>query len=350
MPLPTNADQQRELLARRLAAEDEDIDIMGMDVIWTAEFAEAGWIRAVPKNIAREVSENTLDGPLETARYEDRLWALPHNSNTQLLWYRADRVNEPPDTWDELIEQAEKIGDKGKIQVQAARYEGYVVWFNTLVESAGGQILTEEGEVALGPEAVEAARIIKKLAASDAAPPGLSNSREDSARLAFQSGDATFMVNYPYVFPSAKAEEPEVFENMRAALYPRVDPKEPVEVTLGGINLAVSAYSKHPEEAFDAALCLRSAENQIINAQKGGLPPTIERLYDTPQIKKAYPGFADLLEQSIRNGVPRPVTPAYSDISLVIQKTLHPPREIEPKETIAKLRERLEEVEEGGLY
>ena len=45
--LPTDADQQRELVARRLAAEDSDIDIIGMDVIWTAEFAEAGWRDAV---------------------------------------------------------------------------------------------------------------------------------------------------------------------------------------------------------------------------------------------------------------------------------------------------------------
>ena len=143
-------------------------------------------------------------------------------------------------------------------------------------------------------------------------------------------------------------------KNIRAALYPRVDPKEPAKVTVGGINLAVSAYSRHPEEAFDAAVCLRSPENQITNAQKGGLPPTIERLYDTPQIKEAYPGFADLLEQSIRNGVPRPVTPAYSEISLAIQRTLHPPREIEPTQTIERLKsgseERIQKVREGGLF
>ena len=42
--LPQDADQQRELLVRRLAAEDSDIDLMTMDVIWTGEFAEAGWV------------------------------------------------------------------------------------------------------------------------------------------------------------------------------------------------------------------------------------------------------------------------------------------------------------------
>ena len=42
--LPTDATQQREQLVRRLGAEDSSIDIVGMDVIWTGEFANAGWV------------------------------------------------------------------------------------------------------------------------------------------------------------------------------------------------------------------------------------------------------------------------------------------------------------------
>jgi multiple sugar transport system substrate-binding protein len=350
VPLPTDANQQRELLVRRLAAQDESIDIAGMDVIWTAEFAEAKWILPWTGKFKQEIESNTLQGPLETAKYKGQLYAAPHNSNTQLLWYRKDRVPTPPKTWDEMIQQAVKIGAKGKIQVQAARYEGYVVWFNTLVASAGGSILTPSGAPSLGPPAVKAAEVIKKLADSPAADPALSNSKEDSARLAFQSGDSSFMVNYPFVYPSAKAETPEVFKNMGVAPYPGVDPGKPSKVTLGGINLGVSAYSKKPKLAFEAANCLRNPKNQIINAQKGGLPPTIASLYDTPEIKKAYPGFNDLMKQSIDNGTPRPVTPAYSDISLAIQQTLHPPDSIDPQSTINTLKERLDTVKNGGLY
>jgi multiple sugar transport system substrate-binding protein len=208
VPLPTDANQQRELLVRRLAAEDESIDIAGMDVIWTAEFAEAKWILPWQGKFKQEIESNTLKGPLETARYKGQLYAAPHNSNTQLLWYRKDRVQTPPKTWDEMFQQAEKIGANGKIQVQAARYEGYTVFFNTLVESAGGTILTPNGDPSLGPPAVKAAEVIKKLATSSAADPALSNSKEDSARLAFQSGGSSFMVNYPFVYPSAKKASP----------------------------------------------------------------------------------------------------------------------------------------------
>ncbi len=94
--LPTDADQQRELVARRLAAEDSDIDIIGMDVIWTAEFAEAGWIKPWEGARADRAREGKLDGPLRTAEYQDQLWAAPFTTNTQLLWYRKDRVKELP--------------------------------------------------------------------------------------------------------------------------------------------------------------------------------------------------------------------------------------------------------------
>ncbi|MGH3911213.1 MAG: ABC transporter substrate-binding protein, partial [Pseudonocardiaceae bacterium] len=39
--LPRQADDQRLQLARRIVGGDDTIDILGMDVTWTAEFAEA---------------------------------------------------------------------------------------------------------------------------------------------------------------------------------------------------------------------------------------------------------------------------------------------------------------------
>ncbi len=61
--LPRTADAQRELMARRLAAEDSDIDLLSMDVPWTAEFAEAGWIREWEGERGRQALEGRLEGP-----------------------------------------------------------------------------------------------------------------------------------------------------------------------------------------------------------------------------------------------------------------------------------------------
>jgi multiple sugar transport system substrate-binding protein len=90
-----------------------------------------------------------------------------------------------------------------------------------------------------------------------------------------------------------------VFKNMAAAKYPKVAPDLPSRPPLGGINLGVSEFSEHPEEAFEAIECLVQPANQITAAQLGGLPPTREDAYDSKQIKEAYPGFAGLIKQSI---------------------------------------------------
>ena len=343
--LPTIADQQRELVARRLAAEDSDIDIIGLDVNWTAEFAEAGWIREWSGERARAAARGKLAGPLRTARYQDKTWAIPLTTNTQLLWYRKDRVKKVPETWDEMIDQAKRAGRS--IEVQARRYEGYTVWINSLVASAGGQIVAEDGEVKVNRATERAAEIIKRVA-TEAAPPGMSNSNEDAARLGFQEGRSDFQLNYTFVYPSA-AEVEGFQEKMGWARWPAIEKGKPSRVTLGGINLGVGAYSKNPELAFDAAECLAQPRNQIVYSEKGGLPPTTEALYDHPSIRKANP-FADLLRQTLAAGVPRPVTPAYTDISLAIQKSFHPPEKLEPPDVVDQLKDKLDKSAEGKIF
>ena len=266
-----------------------------------------------------------------------------------MLWYRKDRVDHPPATWREMIEMAGQLPpDENGIEVQGARYEGYTVWFNSLLASAGGSILDDRGNVSLAPKPTRRAlSVIRDVARSGAADPSISNDKEDETRLAFQGGDATFMVNYPFVYPAAMEEAPEVFENMGVAPWPRVDPDEPARVTLGGFNLGVGAFTRHPGKAFAAANCLRSAKNQI-RAAEGGLTPTRTDLQTHPKVLEAYP-FADVLFASIEEGSVRPLNPAYNDISLAVQRTLHPPASVSPAE-VGALRDAVDDaVNSRGL-
>jgi multiple sugar transport system substrate-binding protein len=341
--LPADADAQREQLVRRLAAEDDGIDLINMDVNWTAEFAEAGWIH--PWTGARESSatDGVLEGPLRTVRYQGKVWGAPFNTNTQLLWYRKDLVKSPPRTWDEMLQQAQKLGKEGKILVQGAQYEGLTVWFNSLVNSAGGQLLSKDGKKPdLGEPARKALQVVHDVA-TKAADPSLSNQKEDETRLAFQEGKAAFMVNYSFVYPSAKEEAPKIYKNMAWAPWPSLREGEPAHVTIGGYNLGVSAFTKHPDEAFAAAECLRKPENQRNIALKAGLPPTLASLYDDPKIKKANPFIGDV-RQSLQEASIRPATPAYNDVSLAIQKTLSPPSGVDPDKTLKDMNDILDDA------
>lgn len=333
--LPTDASQQREQLVRRLGAEDSSIDIVGMDVIWTGEFANAGWVEEWKGPLKKQVTEKVFSNVIETASFEGQLYAAPFNTNTQLLWYRKDLVPKPPRTWDEMIDQAEKLGrgNSGTIQVQANRYEGFMVWANALIESAGTPILSGPETVALseGPT-VKALEVMGRLANSSAAPPSLSTSDEDSARLAFEGGESAFMTNYTFAYASAQAEAPEVGKKMGFARFPRVDASRPSKPPLGGFNLAVNAFSENKDVAFEAAACLANGKSQMTATELDGLPPSRSDLYSSKTVTEAYPGFAQLVKKSIEDSGPRPTSPAYQDVSLAVQRSLHPPDKIDPKD------------------
>ncbi len=344
--LGNDPNTQRQQLVRRLAAGDSSIDIMSMDVIWTAEFAEAGWILPFPEDIAEEMRQGTLKGPMDTATYEGRVFGAPANSNTQLLWYRKDLVDEPPTTWSQMIEMAEGMDEAGRIETMGDAYEGLVVWFNSLVQSAGGEILSGPDEVALQPEPTrKALEVMGTLGRSSAADPSFSALREDQARLAFETGAAAFQVNWPFIYPSARDNKAKIFEDIGWAPWPRVDEDKPSRAPIGGFNWGVGGNTNHPREAFEAAACMRNEANQRDFALKGGLPPTLESIYDDAQFKKDYP-FADLIREGLESAAVRPRTPVYSDVSQAIFTMLHPPSSVRG-EDVEKLRDQIEAALKG---
>lgn len=374
--LPKSADDQRLQLARRLVAGDPEVDIMLLDVTWTAEFAEAGWIEPFPEDLAREVAEGTLPAAYETGMYQGRLWAAPLNTNTQLLWYRTDLSPTPPATWDEMIRRSEELARQGLpsyIAVQGAQYEGLTVWFNTLLTSAGGQIVDESGKVLIGEgdAARRAVEIMHRVATSPAADPSLPVSQENDGRLLMEAGLAAFQVNYPFVNASINTPAPDgggggafldergrpttvdtgrqVVDVFAWAPYPSVEPGKPATVTIGGFNLAVSTTGGHPDLAFEAVRCLRNRDNQLRNAVGAGVPPTLIELYDDPAFQAEYPAWRAIL-QSLENASVRPKTPAYQNISIVIADVLNPPAEIDVDTVVARLTEEVERaVNSEGL-
>jgi multiple sugar transport system substrate-binding protein len=345
--LPVASDNQRLQLVRRLAAHDNTIDIMGLDVTWEAEFANAGWLQPWTGADKASVVNGTLKPALETAIWKGQLVAAPYNSNTQLLWYRSDLVKTPPKTWAQMIADAEQLKKEGKphyIEIQGAQYEGTTVWFNTMVASAGGSILNPSGtKVTLGAPAVKAMSVMKQLADSSAADPSLGVQMENDNRLAMEGGTAAFQLNYPFVYPSMKADNPKMFKVFKWALYPEITPGVPAKVTIGGTDLAISRYSQHKALAFQAALCLRDKQNQLIGATIGGVPPTIASLYSDPKMFPDYPFHADILS-ALEHASVRPKTPLYQVVSIGISHLISPPASINPLTTKQAMKSRLNDA------
>ncbi|HEX5375553.1 MAG TPA: extracellular solute-binding protein, partial [Solirubrobacterales bacterium] len=80
LELPESADLQREQQVQRLRAESSECDVLGMDVIWTAEYAAAGWLYDITPVVDQHEAE-FIPSTVETAEYEGKRWALPYNTN-----------------------------------------------------------------------------------------------------------------------------------------------------------------------------------------------------------------------------------------------------------------------------
>jgi multiple sugar transport system substrate-binding protein len=347
--LPNDATQQREQLVRRLAAKDSSIDIMSLDPPFVPEFAEAGFLRTFSASEATDLTDGVLKGPVQSGTWRGKLMAAPFWANTQLLWYRksvaAKTGVDPsvrPATWDQLINAAAQDGKT--FQVQAKLYEGYMVWINALVASAGGEILQnpdagKDVKPALNSGAgTQAARIIAELAHSRAADPGLATADEETARAGFQGANGGFMTNWPYVYGAAQeavtaGSLPQtVLDDIGWARYPQAIAGVESRPPLGGINLGVGAFGHHRGFAVEAVRCITSPPSQreyMISAKN---PAARGAVYDDPEVRKIFP-MADLIRDSIDAGGPRPQSPYYTDVSAAVQRSFYPPSSASPTAT-----------------
>ena len=348
--LPSDADGQRDQFVRRLAAHDSGMDLLGMDVTWTAEFAEAGWIRELTGDQKTQATKDTLQPPIDTATWKDKLYGIPRTTNVQLLWYRKSLVPNPPKTFDEMISMAQQLKSQGKpseIGLTAAQYEGYVVTINNLVKGFGGRIVNDDSTApAIDDKTVQALTLLQKAASSGLTSSSLSNAQEPEVFADLQNGRSAFSLNWPYVLSAMRTANPDLVNDLGFAPYPTVAPGAPPTTTLGGMNYAISTYSQHPDETFDAAMCLRNEKNALSAAIDAGDVPALKTVFDRPEFIEAYP-MKDVMLTSLENAVARPISPVYQNISTVLSTTLSPPAAINPPVSAQEVSTAVQDAIEG---
>lgn len=317
--LPEAADEQRTQQVQRLRAKSPECDVLGIDVIWTAEYAAQGWLMDMTDVVGERESE-FIPSTLATARYDDKTWAMPYNTNAGFLYYRTDQVGKTaPSSWQQVYEQAAK---EDGLVYQGNRYEGLTVNFLELLYSAGGKVLSDDAKtVEIGSqEAKDVLRFMVNGIESGAVPKAVTTYQEEEARRAFQAGRATFMRNWPYAYASGQ-ESPKLKGKFDIATFPGYEGNEGAGV-LGGYNLAISAYSDNPGGSLKLINFLTNLEQQNIRFVEGTTPATLSASYDNPKVQKAFP-IAEELRRAVEQAQPRPVSPVYPLISEAIYKNVH---------------------------
>jgi multiple sugar transport system substrate-binding protein len=300
---------------QREQAKSSECDLLGMDVIWTAEFAAQHWLRDVSSTIKARQSQ-FIPSTLATARINGKYWAIPFNTNAGFLYYNSAKVKTAPRTWQQAYQMAKSDGGIG---YQGARYEGLTVNFLELLFSHGGSVLSADGKKATidSRQARDVLTFMRQGLTSGAAPKATLTYMEEESRNAFQTGRIALLRNWPYVYSLAKTAK------VKFGLEP-LPPWQGGKAAsvLGGYNLGISKYSKNPDAAISFANFATGPKAQKTFFVKSSLPAVLTQTYRDPAVKRSVP-FASALLKAVQQGRPRPVSPVYPQISEAISNNVY---------------------------
>ena len=324
---PDGSDQRHQLYVQWLNAHAADPDILQLDVIWTAEFAAAGWIARLDR--FEPSTDRFFPAALDANRWNGSVFALPWFVDVGLLYWRTDLMQQPPATMDQLHEFARKAEAEHKVPFgmvwQGARYEGLVTVFLEQLGAYGGSILDAQGRVEVDSDAAVQAltAMCDAIHVEKTVPPAVLGWQEEQTRFAFQNGEAAFMRNWPYARPLLDDPARSAVAGRFAIAAMPAGPGGVPTAALGGSALAINAFSDRKDEAAKFIAFLLAAEQMLERARVTGQYPPDPALYDTPELSSALHTDAHALRAIIEHAVARPATPVYSELSSILQVSLH---------------------------
>jgi trehalose/maltose transport system substrate-binding protein len=337
VPMPSSTTDQFGQYKLWLAAGNSDIDVYQTDVIWAPQLADQFLDLT---DAAKDVAANHFPSIIESQTVNGKLVAMPAFTDAPALYYRKDLLEKygktPPKTWAELTATAQEIQDAERAAgnpdmqgfvFQGNAYEGLTCdALEWVVSNGGGQIVEPDGTISINNEKAAAALDMAKGWIGTIAPEGVLAYQEEESRGVWQLGNAVFMRNWPYAYQLGNGDDSAVKGKFDVVPLPMGEGEGARSAaTLGGWNVAVSKYSKAPEEAIKLALFLSSTEVQKERAIKQSNLPTIVSLYDDADVAAAQPIIPNWKEV-FQNAVPRPSAPTkvkYNEVSSLFWSAVH---------------------------
>lgn len=354
--MPADSGQHFDQLNTEFQGGENNIDVIGGDVIWPAQFAANGYIADLSDRFPEDERGAFLPATIEANTYEGAIYGVPWYTDAGMLYRRQDLLEEagfpdPPQTWDELKEQAravqEREGTRYGFVFQGADYEGGVVNGLEYIWTSGGDVLDGDDVIIDSPEAIRGLTIERSMVADGVAPQGVSQYKEQESATIFLSGDAVFMRNVPRMYalasdPNESNIEPAV---IGISALPVAEEGLQSYSSLGGWNLFLNANSENADAAYEFISFVTGEEQQKFRSIEGSVLPSRQALYEDPEVLEKV-RVAELGQEAIRNTRPRPVSPYYSDMSLRMADGFAASLrgETPPEETLRTLKGELEEI------
>ncbi len=330
---PHSSTAYHDLLTQKLRNRDVSLDLFLMDVIWPAEFAAAGWALPLDDYFSRGEREKFLPATIASGIYRQRIYGVPSRIDSGMLYYRKDLLEQygfsPPSTWHELVRQAQAIlAGERTVPIplrgysgQFKQYEGLVCGMLEFVGSHNGSFLTEDGRRSnlTATESLQAVRFVREQIIQRLATRAALTYQESESLAVFLQGNVVFHRNWPYAWGLANDPQySKIVGKVGVTTLPRFSEGKSTSA-LGGWLYGISAYSRHPDEAWAFIEFMASPEMQKHFAIHASLAPSRLALYADPEILRANPQYKDLLPV-FQTAQPRPRTPVYPVVSHILQR------------------------------
>jgi multiple sugar transport system substrate-binding protein len=192
-----------------------DIAIIGTR--WLVDFVKQGVAEPLDSYMTPEFKGRFIETFLTPSIMDGKTYGLPIAASARAMYYnkslfeKADIAN-PPQTWDELKSDADKIkalgggvygyGMQGK-EIETDVYFYYAMW------SYGGSIVKPDGTSGLDSEAaIDAAKLYKSMIDEGLTQPGVTSYTREDVQNLFKQGKIGMMITAPFLSSQIKSEAP----------------------------------------------------------------------------------------------------------------------------------------------
>ncbi|SFQ32776.1 ABC transporter substrate-binding protein [Salibacterium halotolerans] len=352
--MSNNASEMHDQTVTQLTAKSDNLDIVNLDVVWVAEFAEAGWLKPLDELFTEDMQSNYIERQVEAMKYDGNIWAVPWFNDLHPLWYRQDLLEkynrDVPETYTEAVETAQLIQEEEGMQgfsMHWGRSEQLIVSFTEFLHSKGGSFFDEQGNVTINsPEAVEALQFMVDMIEEYevVSPSAIGNSTPDDARIPFTQGQSVFHPNWGYVYSVNQADDSPVKDKTWVASNPGFEGGQKANA-VGGWNFAIAKHTEHAEEAWQVIEWFTSFENQKKVLLGGGQVGTHLDLYEDEEVLEANPYLEEYLTV-FEHASTRPTHPQYAQVSDIAQSHIHEALngDVSPQEALDALASELKEL------
>ncbi len=311
------------------AAKPGSYDVFLTDSIWLAEFANAGFIMDLTDHFNDEIKRNIWPAVLQAVTYHDKIYAMPWTSDMLMLYLNEDMLNssgfkKPPTTWSELEEMGMAARDKKLLEYPFIEYfqqgEGLTIAFNYYLSSFGGRFFDAKNKPTFNSAEGQAALdfMVNGMKEKLYDPASLDSTYAETGK-SFSQGSSAFVVNWSYLFNMVEDEQQSlVAGKIKVASLP--GETSSVSTIFGGMTLAISADSQHPEEAWKFIQYLTRKDIQKRFAKKA--LPIWMSLYDDTDLIAEMPQLINTAKQSYLSMQNRPQVPFYSEATKIIAREI----------------------------